>query len=85
MNWFRKTRPAETGAIHRMDGSGDTKVATWDKADEISVEHARKVFDELVRGQYLTYDVSDVENPVVTRTFRPEAAKIIARPQIVGG
>lgn len=75
-------RPGAAHAIHVLDASGDT-MTTWDPADTISTEEARKVFGELRAMGYLTYRAD--EDPEVIKKFDPDAQTIIARRQMIGG
>jgi len=42
-------------SIRVLNDHGDTPLAQWDDTDEISIEKARKVFDEMVAEGYLTF------------------------------
>jgi hypothetical protein len=64
--------------IRVLNGTGDEALATWDPADEITTEVARKRFDELVVNGYLTFRADEGTRNTGTRIkeFDPEAKTI---------
>lgn len=77
------------GMIKRLnDKDGDTALATWDPADTISVEEARKVFDALVADPRVGLaQIEDATKNISRKvtTFDPAMEQIIVWNQVVGG
>lgn len=68
-----------------MDKTGDTKII-WDPRNEVEVEVARETFKKLKNKGYLIYSVAKGgEKGAAMNTFDPNAEKLIAVPNIVGG
>jgi len=75
-----------------MDPTGHTTV-TWDPREPKSVADARREFDRLTRNGYQAFNMNIVsENGVVveekgqlTRTFDPQAGKLMMVPHLVAG
>ena len=73
------------GKLNILGPKGHTEVA-WSKTDEISLDEARRRFDELVRDGFLTYKTDPTTNESeVIRRFDPAAAVITALRPIQGG
>jgi hypothetical protein len=73
------------GKLNILGAKGHTEVA-WNKADRITLEEARKRFDQLVRDGFLTYRTDPTTNESeVIRSFDPRAAVITALRPIQGG
>lgn len=75
-----------TGTISTLDGSGDTR-HMWDKDNPDEVSAARTLFDDLKKKGYLLYraEGKNGERGEQLRRFDPEAERIIAVKQNVGG
>ena len=68
------------GMIKKLDHSGDSALAVWDPADEISVQEARVMFDRLVADPMVVLSRCDdaTQNTATKiREFDPEAEQII--------
>lgn len=73
------------GKLNILGSKGHTEVA-WSKRDQISLDEARRRFDELVQDGFLTYKTDPITNESETiRTFDPAAAVITALRPIQGG
>jgi hypothetical protein len=76
-------------AIRVLNDHGDEALATWDPADEITTEVARKRFDELVAGGYLTFRADEGTSNTGERIkkFDPQARTIFVylKHRFVGG
>jgi hypothetical protein len=73
------------GKLNILGSQGNTEVA-WSKSDSISLDEARRRFDELVRDGFLTYKTDPTTNESeVIRRFDPAAAVITALRPIQGG
>jgi hypothetical protein len=73
------------GKLNILGPKGHTEVA-WSKTDSISLDEARRRFDELVRDGFLTYKTDPTTNESETiRRFDPTAAVITALRPIQGG
>ena len=76
------------GMIKRLNDSGDTALATWDPADTISTEEARKVFDALVADPRVGLaQIEDATGNISrkVKVFDPQAEQIIVWNQVFGG
>ena len=76
------------GMIKHLNNDGDSALATWDPADTISVEEARKVFDSLVADPRMGLgQVEDATRNISRKVtvFDPQAEQIIVWNQFVGG
>jgi hypothetical protein len=73
------------GKLNILGSQGHTEVA-WSKSDSISLDEARRRFDELVRDGFLTYKTDPTTNESeVIRRFDPAVAVITALRPIQGG
>lgn len=76
------------GMIKKLDHSGDSALAVWDPADEISTEEARVIFDRLVADPMVVLSQCD-EGTEFTGTkvkkFNPAAEQIFVFGRPVGG
>jgi polyhydroxyalkanoate synthesis regulator phasin len=75
------------GMISRMDHTGDTLMAEYTAADEISVEKAREVFNQMVKEGHLMVRVDEgtAFSGEKLKEFDPAAERIVAFKQLVGG
>lgn len=74
-----------TSSLHVLDQTGDIRIE-WDPANEHEVEMARKAFQAAKKKKYLTYRTRrDGTRGEVIREFDPQAERIVAAPQTVGG
>jgi hypothetical protein len=76
----RKTMPT----LHEIDHTGDTRIK-WNPDVEAEVEVARAAYDALKAKKYLTYRIGQDGEREQIHAFEPDAERIIASPQIVGG
>ena len=68
-----------------MDSSGDTK-KTWDPANAVEVEDARRSFETLVKKGYQAFAVgARGAKGEKIKEFDPDAGSLILVPPIVGG
>jgi hypothetical protein len=73
------------GKLNILGPKGHTEIA-WSKSDRISLDEARRRFEELVRDGFLTYKTDPITNESETiRRFDPTAAVITALRPIQGG
>ena len=76
------------GMIKHLTNDGDSALATWDPADTISTEEARKVFDSLVADPHVGLaQVEDATRNISRKVtvFDPQAEQIIVWNQFAGG
>lgn len=75
--------------IRALNHYGDEALATWNPADEISTEEARKRFNALVEEGYLTFvpDREGSDTSTRIKKFDPQAATILVflKSRFVGG
>lgn len=68
-----------------MDKTGDTKT-TWDPANPVEVEIAKKTFDEFRKKGFLAFKVNvDGKKGEQLHEFDPNARAIILTPPLAGG
>ena len=76
------------GMIKHLNDHGDSALATWDPADTISVEEARKVFNTLVADPKVGLgQIEDATQNIAVKVteFDPQAEQIIVWNQFAGG
>jgi hypothetical protein len=74
-----------TSTLHILDKTGDTRIE-WNPNNPVEVEIARKAFDAAKDKKHLIYKMrADGSRGEQIRTFDPNAERIIATPQTVGG
>lgn len=74
-----------TSTLHVLDATGDTRIE-WDPKSKDEVRIARKAFEEAKSKKMLTYKVrADGSAGEQIREFDPNAERIIATRQLVGG
>lgn len=71
--------------MHVMDHTGDTRIE-WDPNDADEVKMAKAAFDKAKKGKMLIYKTRrDGSRGEQIREFDPNAERIIATRQTVGG
>lgn len=72
------------GTIYKLDSSGHGEVAKWgDDAESRAAGDA--AFKALAKKHFTMFDVTDPQAGRMLDKFDPEAAEIIAVPQMKGG
>jgi len=67
-----------------MDRSGDGRMS-FTPGDAPAVTAAMKRFDELRAQGHIAYKEGADGQKTLTRTFDPDASRIILHPQLIGG
>ena len=74
-----------TPTLHVLDDSGDTRIE-WDPSDPVSVKAAEAAFKAAKKKGHLIYKTrADGSQGELLRNFDPQAERIVATPQTVGG
>jgi hypothetical protein len=69
-----------------LNERGDTKLATWNPANETEIQVAKEKFNELVVHKgYAAYELQPNDQGVALREFNPRAERIYLAPRTVGG
>lgn len=83
---FRKRQEIPTHQMVILSSHGDTVLATWDPADEMTTEQANREFDRIVRySVMIRNDESTGHIGVAMKEFDPLARRIVVQNPFTGG
>lgn len=75
--------PRPVHVLRILDETGDTQL-NYDPDDKAAVRHVEERFEELMRRNFVAFDVSTQPGRLM-RTFDPQAKEIIISHQFAGG